>query len=183
VFNIDQETIEKAAQRDLAAFEELYRQSSGFIYSTVLGMVDHSVDAEEITQEIFIKIYKFLPRFRFASSFKTWVYRIAVNTVMNYFRKVKRNKEVPLTDALDQKHHTDFVNPLMKEETDRKVRALFSLLDPQQRRCIVLRSIQGLSYREIASVLKMNMNTVRTQIKRAREKMIKYGKEVVKDEM
>lgn len=181
--DIDQNIIEKAVQGDWAAFEDMYRQSSGFIYSTALRMVNHPTDAEEITQEVFIKIYQHLPQFRSESSFKTWAYRITINTVMNHFRKVKRNKEVPLTDAHDHKHHADFVDPFLKEEADRKVGLLLSVLDPGQRMCIVLRSIQGLSYAEIARVLKMNINTVRTKIKRAREKLVKFGKEVVGDEM
>ncbi len=181
--DIDQNIIKKAIQGDWAAFENIYHQSSGFIYSTVLRMVNHPTDSEEITQEIFIKIYQHLPQFRLESSFKTWAYRITINTVMNHFRKVNRNNEVPLTDAHDRKYHTDFVDPFLKEEADRKVGLLLSVLDPGQRMCIVLRSLQGLSYREIANVLKMNINTVRTKIKRAREKLVKYGKGVVGDEM
>ncbi len=174
--SITQETIMKAASGDWRAFEEIYHQSSGFIYGMVLRMTLNPNDAKEITQDIFIKIYKHLKGFRCQSSFKTWAYRIAINTVINYQKKKRTPKEISLDDVGEFRSSVDFVNPFAKEENERAVEALLAILSPEQRMCIVLRNIQGLSYEEIAQTMSININTVRTRLRRARQKLLDLKK-------
>jgi len=78
----------------MEAFEAIYKATSGFVYNVALRITQKPADAEDITQEVFVKIYKSLKDFEFKSSFKTWVYRITVNAALNHVRASKKDKDV-----------------------------------------------------------------------------------------
>ena len=180
--NISKDTIERASGGDIGAFEEIYRVSSYFVYNVALRIVNNASDAEDITQDVFMKIYKSLGRFRFKSSFKTWVYRITVNTAINTYKRV--SKESKHRGNYDIALKTQPADDEAKERVERKekeelLKSLLDKLSIKQRSCIVLREIEGLSYEEISRVLGININTVRSRLKRARLALLAYGKEVV----
>jgi len=180
--NISKDTIERASGGDIGAFEEIYRVSSYFVYNVALRIVNNASDAEDITQDVFMKIYKSLGRFRFKSSFKTWVYRITVNTAINTYKSV--SKESKHRGNYDIALKTQPADDEAKERVERKekeelLKSLLDKLSIKQRSCIVLREIEGLSYEEISRVLGININTVRSRLKRARLALLAYGKEVV----
>ncbi len=143
-------------------------------------------EAQEVTQEVFLAVYRKLKSFMFKSSFKTWVYRIAVNMAIDYARKMSKEKDYTAryeeTDGLN-----NAIDPLgekiEREQQEKNISTLLKALSPDQRACIVLRSIEGLSYQEISESLDININTVRSRLKRAREKLIALRKEMVKNEM
>lgn len=170
---ISEDVLVRAAQGDLQAFEEVYKASSGFVYNVALRVVNNKEDAQEVTQEVFLIIYNKLKSFRFESSFKTWAYRITANYAINFAKKTSRTKTVAFDESwgegasssevdkqMDQEHQSLFVEKLLGEIT------------PDQRACVVLRNIEGLSYQEIARALNININTVRSRLKRAREKLV-----------
>jgi len=180
------ETLRKAAQGDIEAFEQVYRTHAAFVYNVALRMVESREDAEEITQEVFLIVHRKLGSFMFRSSLKTWVYRVTANCAINFLnkRKHERKGRVDLDEALaftasgdDARAHVE------QEDQDYRVRMLLNILNPDERACVVLRNIEGLSYQDIARSLNVNINTVRTRLKRAREKMLKTGKEVIADEL
>ncbi|OPX28018.1 MAG: hypothetical protein B1H08_06695 [Candidatus Omnitrophica bacterium 4484_171] len=180
--NIPRDTIERASNGDIGAFEEIYTSYSGFVYNVALRIVNNTSDAEEVTQDVFMKIYKSLRNFRFESSFKTWVYRITANTAINTYKKISKESkhrgdyDIALkTHAADDKTEECF----KKEENEKLLGYLLDKLSIKQRSCIVLREVEGLSYEEISKVLGININTVRSRIKRARLALLAYGKEVV----
>ena len=81
--DISNDVIAQAASGDTGAFEKIYRVFSGFTYSIAFRMVNDPQDAEEIVQDVFMRVFGQLSKFRFESSLKTWIYRIAVNTTLN----------------------------------------------------------------------------------------------------
>ncbi|UCC95271.1 MAG: sigma-70 family RNA polymerase sigma factor [Candidatus Omnitrophota bacterium] len=171
--------IKQACRGDMRAFEEIYRIASGFVYSMALRITHNEADAEEITQDVFMKIHRNLKGFQFRSSFKTWVYRITVNTAINTYRRTA--KELKRRGDYDIALKTQRAPSATEASIDRKEsqRLLISLLDTlnsDQRVCILLREIEGLSYREIADVLKVKVNTVRSRIKRARQALMNHRK-------
>ncbi len=85
------DVLERASAGNMDAFEEIYRATSSFVYNVALRVTRNSANAEEVTQDVFMKIYRNLKGFQFRSAFKTWVYRITVNTAINRYRK--SNKE------------------------------------------------------------------------------------------
>ena len=184
--DISEETIRKAAQGDLEAFEAIYKAHFGFVSNVAFRVVNRVEDAEEVTQEVFLNIYHKLKTFRFESSLKTWIYRMTFNCAINYAKKIAKHRHqmVEYTDALEIQDSSDNVREKVNAEYHEKLIAdLLGELNPQQRACIVLRSIEGLNYQEIAHVLKIPINTVRSRIKRAREAMMARKNEVIKNEM
>lgn len=178
--DIDDLTIQEAAKGDRQAFESVYKATSKFVYSVIFRMVHNRQEAEEITQDVYIKVYKYLPQFERRSSFKTWLYRIAYNTTLDN-RKKKSNFR---TESLDAEVLPDRVahvssnvhSHMHQKDSESKLQELLSHLTEDQRMCIILREIQGLHYDEIAKVLNLNLNTVRSRLKRAREAMLLHAK-------
>lgn len=177
--DIPREVVELAAKGDIAAFEEIYRATSSFVYNTAFQVTRNREDAEEVTQDVFLKVYKELGRFEFRSSLRTWIYRIAVNLAINAYKKSKRrdSRQSELDENMevaDARSRAD--DGAIREEDAKLINSILDTLNPDHRACVVLRNIEGLSYQEIADTLKININTVRTRLKRARERMIEVFK-------
>ena len=129
-------------------------------------------------------IYNQLKTFRFQSSFKTWLYRVTANCALNFAKKAAKHRHV--TDEQVLMHAaipSDIPDKVDNEHQQRVVTTLLASLNPDQRACVVLREMQGLDYQQIASSLRININTVRTRLKRAREKMMALGKKVYHETM
>jgi len=184
---IDRHTIEQAAAGDLSAFERIYHFTSGFVYGLALRMVRNPQDASEITQDVFMKVYYKLKDFRFQSSLKTWIYRIAVNTALNARRRLglRRTRETSMDDnILDLQTAPMTQLPCAEVERKQRLEFLLSRLTPEHKTILLLRETEGLSYQEIADVLKINLNTVRTRLKRARQQLVLLAESgVIRNEM
>lgn len=178
--NIPQELLVRASKGDMGAFEDIYRASSKFVYNVCLRITQDVSDAQEATQDVFLKIHRKLKDFAFRSSFKTWIYRIAVNAAINRYRISARNRtryvsfdEENGNDAFPVESQTQ--KSAGKEEQKAMVDSLLSCLSAELRSCVVLREIEGLDYKEIARTLDIPINTVRSRLKRAREKLLLYA--------
>jgi len=183
---IANDVISAAAQGESEAFETIYKICCGYVYNAAYRVVGNQEDAQEVTQDVFLIIHKKLDTFRFDSAFKTWVYRITINTAINYAKRMSkhRKKTVEFNEEYMMSGRSNEVEEQSDKQFNQKVAAsLLNVLNPDQRACIVLRSVEGLSYQEIADSLKININTVRTRIKRAREALLALRKEVVKNAM
>lgn len=176
--DIPKELVIKAAQGDMAAFEEIYKAACAFVYNVALRTTNNRNDADEVTQDVFVKIFNNLGAFGLRSSFKTWAYRITVNTAINYCKKragQERGKVEYDPAVHDAQVQDDRREGFDKAASEKKIASLLELLDPDQRACIVLREMEGLDYRSIADTLHININTVRSRLKRAREKLLAQG--------
>lgn len=184
--NLSPDVLRAAAQGDTEAFEQIYRTYSSFVFNVAFRMVEAREDAEEVVQEVFLIVHNKLKSFMFRSSLKTWVYRITVNCAINFLNKRNRDHKGRVEFDEDFGYSagpSDLEKSLESQDVEHKVRQLLTLLNPDERACVVLRNVEGLSYEQIAQSLKVNINTVRTRLKRAREKMLKSGKEVIADEL
>ena len=178
---ITQDILTSAAQGDLTAFETIYKGSSSFVYNVAYRVLGNKEDAQELTQEVFLTVHHKLKEFRFESSFKTWVYRITVNQAINMAKKHSKisDKTVPYEEYMEQPAISGNVHQnIDKEHNDKMIGDLLGTLNPEQKACVVLRNIEGLSYEEIAQSLNININTVRSRLKRAREKLLEIRKQV-----
>jgi RNA polymerase sigma-70 factor, ECF subfamily len=136
-------------------------------YNLARWLVRNDHDAEDIVQDSFLKAYKAQESFR-GSEAKTWMLSIVRNTAMDFLRKYKTG--VPLGERED-----DAPNPeraLVEQSRREQVRRAISHLEPEFREVIVLREIEGMSYKEIASALSIPMGTVMSRLSRARNLLL-----------
>ncbi|MCX5680500.1 MAG: sigma-70 family RNA polymerase sigma factor [Candidatus Omnitrophica bacterium] len=178
---IAKEIIELAAGGDISAFEEIYKAFSSTVYTVALGVTRDSRDAEEVTQDVFLKAFRGLKRFKFGSSLGTWIYRITVNTAINVYRSGARRRAFGMVDYDEIKDSVPDLRNTSKEEIEKRhaaesVDRILKDLSFEHRSCIVLREIEGLDYKEMAQVLGIPINTVRSRLKRARAAMVTCAK-------
>ena len=173
------DTLERASQGDIGAFEQVYKAASDFVYNVAFRITRNSADAEEVTQDVFMKIYHNLKNFNFHSAFKTWAYRITVNTAINRYRKSVREEKGKVDyDSIiesfpDSRSTTE---DIIQSDNEISLNALLGVLTLEHKTCLILREIEGLSYQEIAAALKIPVNTVRSRLKRARQALLKEVK-------
>ena len=175
---IERELIARARRGEMEAFREIYQQAAGYVYTLVYRVVNTKHDAEEVTQDVFLKIHHNLGSFKFKSSFKTWLYRIAVNTALNHAKKRSRVTTREVEEVFEDPAtvtQPDAGKRLEAEEASQRLKVLLDQLNPDQRACILSREIEGMDYQEIATSLGININTVRSRLKRAREALMTFA--------
>ena len=176
---VDQQLVERAQRGDKHAFELLVAKYQRRLGRLISRFVRDSAEAEDVTQDAFIKAYRALPGFRGESAFYTWLYRIGINTAKNH---LLANKRRPMTSTLfDAEESESFEeasllrevstpeNELMSKQVVDVVQSSLQQLPEDLRSALTLREIEGLSYEEIASVMNCPIGTVRSRIFRARE--------------
>jgi RNA polymerase sigma-70 factor, ECF subfamily len=179
--DISKDIVLQAAMGDINAFERIYTAMHSFVFNVAFRIAGNKEDAKEITQDVFIKMHRKLNSFMFRSSFKTWVYRITTNTAINAVNKIRKKADAAISydDHIKLKNQIGGGDLAITENSSfQTLERLLHGMDINQRACIVLRGIEGLSYKQISESLNVNINTVRTRIKRAREYMMKnFNKE------
>jgi RNA polymerase sigma-70 factor (ECF subfamily) len=178
--DITKDILMKAADGDMDAFEKIYKAAGDYVYNVAFRIIGNKELAEEVTQDVFLKIYESLKDFEFRSAIKTWIYRITVNTALNASKK--RSKDMGRVTDYDEevlnKPASDILRErINEEENEILVQRLLTALEPDQKACVVLRDMEGLSYKDIAQTLMINVNTVRSRLKRAREKLSRAFRE------
>ncbi len=174
---LSMDVIRRAQENDSTAFEEIYRHYAGMVYRVALRMTRRVEEAEEVTQEVFVAVHRHLNTFAGQAELKTWIYRIAVNCSLNALKKGKRRPEVAWDEGFDPEDPRQGVRESAeKEAAQEKIVDLLDMLNADQKMCLVLRAQEGLSYEQIARALNININTVRSRIKRARETLMAFWK-------
>jgi RNA polymerase sigma-70 factor, ECF subfamily len=176
---VDQQLVERAQRGDKHAFELLVVKYQRRLGRLISRFVRDAAEAEDVTQEAFIKAYRALPAFRGDSAFYTWLYRIGINTAKNYL--VSLGRRAPTSTHFDAEESEDFEgadllqdvntpeNELMSKQVAGVVNASLLQLPEDLRTALTLREIEGLSYEEIAEIMNCPIGTVRSRIFRARE--------------
>jgi RNA polymerase sigma-70 factor (ECF subfamily) len=171
--------VERVQAGDQQAFGLLVTKYQRKLLRLVMRLVRDPAEAEDVTQEAFIKAYRALPGFRGESAFYTWLYRIGVNTAKNWL--VANNRRMPTVSDItgDDSEGIDDGGLLRDDETPDRVmmskqiaatvNAAMAALPEDLRTAIALREIEGLSYEEIAQVMDCPIGTVRSRIFRARD--------------
>ena len=176
---VDQQLVERAQRGDKHAFELLVAKYQRRLGRLISRFVRNSSEAEDVTQDAFIKAYRALPSFRGDSAFYTWLYRIGINTAKNHL--VAQGRRAPTSTPFDADEAEDFEdaallhevatpeNELMSKQVVEVVNSSLQELPDDLRTALTLREIEGLSYEEIAVVMDCPIGTVRSRIFRARE--------------
>ena len=166
---------------DMAAFDHLVVKHKDKLFNMVYWLLGDYQEANDCAQEIFIKVFKSIKKFRFQSSFSTWLYRIAINTCKNRlkssasrWKKRMVSLENPESSKQDNRSYEiqngspSPENSLEKKEQIMLIQKAVNALPREQNRVVVLRDIQGLSYQEIADITGLNLGTVKSRLARAR---------------
>jgi RNA polymerase sigma-70 factor (ECF subfamily) len=163
------------------AYEELIRRYQQPVYSLVYRLVEDPSDASDIVQEVFLKIFRSINRFRGESSLKTWIYRIAVNEAHNHRRWFCRHRRREIGMENEDSSGTHSIGNTLPDPgrspfeiaLEGETMALFETalagIRPVFREAVVLRDVEDLSYEEIAEILQVSLGTVKSRILRGRE--------------
>ena len=175
------ELVQRARKGDLGAYDQLIQRYQERIYATIYHMTSNHEDANDLTQEAFIKGYQALKSFKGGSSFYTWVYRIAVNKTINFLKQRKNRSQMSLNDIdFNAEHDPDLV-ALISDKNPRREAGLTELqeklnegmqkLSEPHRLVVTLHDVQGLSHEEIAKIMGCNIGTVRSRLFYARQQL------------
>jgi RNA polymerase sigma-70 factor (ECF subfamily) len=173
--------VKRAQAGDASAYDQLMRKYQERVYATVYHMTSNHEDANDLTQETFIKAYKVISSFKGDSSFYTWVYRIAVNKTINFLKQRKSRVHMSLNDLdFNAEHDPDLVQ-LISDKTPRRAINLSELqeklneamqkLSDVHRLVVTLHDVQGLSHDEIGEIMDCNVGTVRSRLFYARQQL------------
>ena len=176
------ELIALLKQKDRAAFKSIVETWQDMVYNTALGILQNEEDAEDVTQEVFIKVFEAVSSFKGESKFSTWVYRITVSKAMDHIRKKKRKKRFAFIQGLYGKNDApvidppDFFHPGISMENKENAAVLFKAMEqlpPNQKTAFVLNKVEGLSYQEIGDIMKITDSAVDALLHRAKTNLKK----------
>lgn len=181
--------VEQSRNGDVDAFEELIKDYKKVAYNIALRVLRNVEDAEDASQEALIKVYKSIQNFNMQSSFKSWMYRIVVNTCIDFKRK-KNINAVSIDENIDLGGNKEFQieiaddtnNPdilIEKNFNSKLISDAVGRLEDDFKTIIIFRDIQGFSYSEISEMLNCNLGTVKSRLNRARKSL----KEILENEL
>jgi RNA polymerase sigma-70 factor (ECF subfamily) len=172
----DWELVQKCQAGEIGAFQELVSRYHQKIYVVIVGLLHNREDALDVAQETFFRAYRKIKSFQGGSSFYTWLYRIAVNIAIDSQRRQKRN---PLDfretmDGLFEEQNEvarDPFSDVHDRELREKLLSAINDLTPEHKAVIILRTVEGLSYKDIGEILGCSEGTVMSRLHYARKKL------------
>ncbi len=171
------ELISRLKSGDAIAFRELVETRQSLVFNTVIGFLQNTEDAEDVTQDVFVKIFESITQFKGESALSTWVYRVAVTSALEFLRRKKRKKRFGfLSPILGENNELtlelpDFHHPGVTLDNKEKSAILFKAirqLPENQQTAFVLNKVEGLSYQEVAEVMKTSLSAVESLLHRAK---------------
>ena len=176
------EILQRAKEGDLKAFEEIFQLYHRRIYNAVYGMLGDPDDAQDVTQDVFLRLHDALPTLRADEAFSTYLYRIALNLCRDRARRKKRvrfqSMDTPRTDSEGETEPMEFPDPgklpeetLTNEELQRRVREAVKTLSDDHKAVIVMHHFQGMEVNDIARILKVPTGTVKSRLARGRDQL------------
>lgn len=177
--DLDLELVERHRVGDVTAFDEIYHRFDRMVFNLALRLSGDGEQAADLTQEIFLRVFRYLGQFRGHSTLKTWVFRIAVNHCRSSLGR-RHLFTLPFVDEVEEGGVLGDSLPdpargpeelAVAADQGRHVAAGLAHLSPPFREAVVLRDLEGLSYEEIAEVLGVRIGTVRSRIARGRDQL------------
>ncbi len=172
--------VERSRQGDMEAFRALVAETEAYVYNLAYRILGNAQEAEDMTQDVFVRVWRALPEFRADSKFTTWLYRIVVNTSLNRRRQLRAELQtVDHDDALNglalprEASGADPSAAAIDRETIAALWAAVERLSAKYRLVIALFYQEGLSYEEIAELLALPLGTVKSHLSRARRALAK----------
>ncbi|MDD4632144.1 MAG: RNA polymerase sigma factor [Proteiniphilum sp.] len=171
----DEQLIKEITLGNHAAFKNLMEKYQLQVFRTVMGFVHIKEDAEEVTQDVFVRVYQSLSSFHHDAEFSTWLYRITVNTSLNFLRSNRKNRLLQSLETIFS-HRSEEKTPLEElehAERDRRIRMAIDALPEKQRMAFVLSRYEELPQRKIAAIMNRSEGAVEQLLQRAKENLQK----------
>ncbi len=179
----DQSLVERCKKGDQEAYRILVQRYQGRVFALALSMLHDKQDALDVSQEAFIKVHRYLGNFQGSASFYTWLYRITYNLCIDQLRRGGRMQTVDYDDRIQRESATDPGNlkptltggnpsrELRRKELAEKIQEAIDELPPYHKGVIVMREIEGMSYKEMAEVMQVSKGTIMSRLHHARQKL------------
>ncbi|NLK21671.1 MAG: sigma-70 family RNA polymerase sigma factor [Epulopiscium sp.] len=170
--------INSAQKGNIAAFEELVIEHETKIYNIAYRMFHNEEDAKDLSQEVFIKAFENIKKFKKESRFSTWLYRIATNSCIDELRRRKDKETYSVDEGIeteggsikkeypDTKHNPEEM--IINKEIAHQIQLAMDQLSEEHKNAIILRDFQGFGYNEISGILQCSLGTVKSRISRGR---------------
>lgn len=174
--------LEAFSRGDEGVFREIMNETQDIVYNTALGIVKDTGDAEDVTQEVFVKLYENAERFRGDAKLTTWLYRVTVNTSLDLYRRKKGKKRMAFFREMfngQPERGIFFDHPGVKLENKEHARVLFAAIDKlplNQQVVFVLFHMEGKTYAEIAEITDRSVTAVESLMARAKGNLQKWLK-------
>lgn len=174
--------IEQLKQGNETAFRTIVETWQDMVYNTAIGIVQSAEDAEDIAQDVFVKVYEAIHTFKGESKFSTWLYRITISKALDHERRRKRKKRFAFMKGLFgednelTEHPPDFHHPGVVMDNKERASVLFKAmkkLPENQRLAFTLHKVEGLSYQEVGEVLNATVSSVESLMHRAKTNLRK----------
>ncbi|MEQ6120522.1 RNA polymerase sigma factor [Reichenbachiella sp. MALMAid0571] len=177
----EQALINGIAEGDEDAFKFLVHKYQNMVFNTSLGFLPIKEDAEEITQDVFVEVFKSINSFRQDATLKTWVYRITISKCLEFQRKAKRKKRFAFLVSIGNTSDTIIEpkvldHPGVEAENQERTELLYKQIDQlpdNQKIALVLHNMDGMSYKDISNTMNISLSSVESLIFRAKKNLKK----------
>ena len=170
------ETLENAQSGDSRAFDELVRCYRQRVYGSIVRLIGHGADADDVRQEVFVRVYLSLGQLRSLEVFESWLYRLTVNAAYDFLRKRRRSAEVCMTDLSDEQiRSADATAGTKRVEVDNSramARELMNAISESDRELLWRKEIHGLSLKELRQIYSCNEGALKVRLFRARKRAL-----------
>ena len=178
---VEQQLIEKAKGGDSGAFNQVVTAYRKRILGTISRLIGRPEDVEDVAQEVFVRLYYSLEQLRTAEVFEPWLYRLTINACYDYLRRTKRRPEFRMADLTEEQviMADSAAGGKRNAEDEEKgrvrefVNELFRHVSEEDRLLLTLKEVEGLSLKELEAVYKVNENTLKVRLFRARQRVLK----------
>ena len=178
---VDPETVQLAQSGDASAFNEIVRSYRSRILGTVFRLIGRPEDVEDVTQDVFVRLYYSLDQLRLPQVFEPWLHRLTVNTTYDHLRKRRRSGSVAMAELSEEqvtaadasesgKRHEEDVR---HDEVRQVVGALFESISDDDRILLTLKEIEGMSLKELQEIYNVKENALKVRLFRARKRALK----------
>jgi RNA polymerase sigma-70 factor, ECF subfamily len=178
---VEPQLIENAKNGDAVAFNQLVTVYRKRILGIISRLIGRPEDVEDVTQEVFVRLYYSLDQLRTADVFEPWLYRLTVNASYDYLRRIKRRNESRMADMSEpQVMMADSVAGVKRNDEENEktrtrdlVHSLFRHVSDEDRILLMLKEVEGLSLKELGAIYRVNENALKVRLFRARQRVLK----------